>query len=215
MTENTTASLTSRRLPIAILIGLALLSGVVHGALDGRWSQATDLKEQGSQLELLPDTFGDWELVESPGLEKGAAEILRCYGSTNRVYRRRDNPDVRVSVAVMFGPRGPIAVHTPEVCYDSVGTDQVSERQVEAISTVQTRHEFWSVPFSRRASEADFEVWYAWSDGGSWQAANHPRFWMAETLYKLQLAGPASNGENKPCREFLEAFLPHIEKVIQ
>ena len=30
----------------------------------------------------------------------------------------------------MFGPRGPMAVHTPEVCFDSVGTSQTRDRRV-------------------------------------------------------------------------------------
>jgi hypothetical protein len=215
LTEKITSQLSGRRVPIAILIGLTLLSGVVHGVLDGRWSQPENLMEQGSRLEQLPDAFGDWELVESKGLAKGASEILRCFGSTNRIYRHRDNHNLTVNVAIMFGPRGPIAVHTPEVCYDSVGTEQLADRQVETVSTVQNRHELWSVPFSRRNATNDFEVWYAWSDGGNWQAVKQPRFWMTETLYKIQLAGPVGDDDNQPCREFLEAFLPEVEKVLQ
>ena len=214
MTEKQSSPLSSRSIPIAVLIGLTLLSGVVHGYLDGRWSQPADLKAQGSLLEQLPDSFGDWQLVDALSLDESAAELLRCYGSANRIYRHRDK-DITINVAIMFGPRGPIAVHTPEVCYDGAGAEQIRDRLLERIATVDNRHELWSVVFSRLSGEPDFEVWFAWSDGGKWQAAKHPRFWMTESLYKIQLSGPVGQGSEQPCREFLEAFLPELEKFIR
>jgi hypothetical protein len=197
------------------VIGLVLLSGVVHGMLDGRWSKASDMNEQGQGLSQLPDTCGEWEVVEKRELEQRAAEMLRCFGSEYRVYRHREQ-DVSVSVVLLFGPRGPIAVHTPEICYDSVGTEIVRERQAEKISTVKNQHQLWSVQFSSDENQdPDLEVWYAWSDGGGWKAAKHPRFWMTDSLYKIQLAGPIGQGGFQPCRDFLDAFLPQVEKVIQ
>jgi hypothetical protein len=213
--EKAPSPISSRVIPIAAVIGLILFSGVVHGYLDGRWSQANDLKAQGELLQQLPEMCGDWQLAKTEDLDAGAMQLLRCHGSTVRVYRHREKEDSFVNVAIMFGPRGPIAVHTPEVCYDSVGTEQTADRRVESISTVQSRHELWTVPFSRDNRSEEFEVWYAWSDGGSWQAAKHPRFWATDNLYKIQLAGPVSRGAEDPCRDFLEKFLPQVEKVLR
>lgn len=169
---------------------------------------------QGQTLSQLPDVCGDWEVVERQPLDTGAAELLRCFGSEHRIYRHREK-DLVVNAVLLFGPRGPIAVHTPEICFDSVGTELVRDRQAETISTVGDRHQLWSVQFSQGVSrDPSLEVWYAWSDGGSWQAAKHPRFWMTDTLYKIQLAGPVATGNSQPCREFLEAFLPQVEKVL-
>src|SRR6056297_2761777 len=192
------------RVPLAIVLGLTLLSGVVHGVLDGRWSQPDDLVAIGSQLDRLPQKMGDWVLQEEQGLDGRAQKLLRCYGSVVRVYRHEDSGAV-VNVAVLFGPRGPIAVHTPEVCYSSVGTEQDGPTRREAITTADSRHEFWNLQFRQDgSSEPNLDVWYAWSDGEKWIAADHPRFWLTENLYKIQLAGPVGEGSQRPCQQFLK-----------
>ena len=215
MNNPSTLPIASRRSAFAIVIGLTLFSGAVHGYLDGRWSQDSDLKQRGSRLNDLPQSCGDWVLVESSELPEDAAEMLRCFGSVVREYRNQKY-GYAVNVAVLFGPRGPIAVHTPEVCYDSVGTKQTRDRQSESVVVKDRRHQLWSVQFSRKPDpDPVLEVWYAWSDGGNWQASKYPRFWLTENLYKIQLAGPVVNGTQIPCRDFLKEFLPHVQKVIQ
>ncbi|WP_372719814.1 exosortase-associated EpsI family protein [Novipirellula sp.] len=209
------AGIASRRIPVAIAVALTLLSGVVHGYLDGRWSRPIDLRAQGDQLAELPERMGDWVLTESTPLDEGAAKMLRCYGSQVRLYHNEKN-NAMVTVAVLFGPRGPIAVHTPEVCYSSAGTKQVGQTRVEKITTSQEEHRMWSAQFAQRAeADASLDVWYGWSDGGAFAASKYPRVWMTESLYKIQVAGPVGNESQRPCRDFLEAFLPSVERVIQ
>lgn len=213
--EAAISELSSRRLPMLAMIAMILFSGVVHGVLDGRWAHPQDLKTQGERLAELPNRFGDWVLTESTPLEEGAAKLLRCYGSQVRMYRN-EKTQASVNVAVLFGPRGPIAVHTPEICYSSIGTEQIGPAQPQAISTATTEHQLWSVQFSQDSQpNPSLDVWYGWSDGGVFQASNYPRFWMTENLYKIQVAGSVSSETDQPCREFLEAFLPHLERVIQ
>ncbi|TWT54682.1 hypothetical protein Pla22_23320 [Rubripirellula amarantea] len=209
------AHLSNRRIAGAVVLGLTLFSGVVHGFMDGRWSKAEDLNLIGDRLELIPDRCGDWTLKEDQSLNTKAAELLRCYGSSVRVYHN-EKRDTDVNVAVLFGPRGPIAVHTPEVCYSSVGTKQANETTKKSISTKNAKHQLWSVQFSLAPDpKPALDVWYAWSDGGDWQARNHPRFWMTDTLYKIQVAGPVTSDSEQPCEDFLKAFLPHLEEIVQ
>jgi len=207
--------LASRRGPFALLLTLTLFSGVVHGFLDGRWSNPPDLLIQGERLSDLPAQAGDWVMTDSVPLDEGAAKILRCYGSEVRTYRN-EKTQALVTAAVLFGPRGPIAVHTPEICYRSVGTSQVGETQAQTIATETQRHQLWSAKFSQASQpEPSLDVWYGWSDGGPWEARDYPRFWMTKSLYKVQVAGPIGNESEEPCREFLKAFLPQLESVIQ
>ncbi|MCP4885115.1 MAG: exosortase-associated EpsI family protein [Planctomycetaceae bacterium] len=202
------------RLPVAIMLGLTLFSGVVHGVLDGRWSQPENLIAVGAQLQEVPERVGDWELIERNELQESAAELLRCYGSIVRVYKNQNN-GVLVNVAVMYGPRGPIAVHTPEVCYDSVGTKQVGATKRETILAATERHGFWSVQFAQEPyPDPNLEVWYAWSDGGNWKDSDYPRFWMTENLYKIQVAGPVGDDQWRPIASFLEAFVPKLQERI-
>lgn len=202
------------RLPLAIILGLTVTSGIVHGVLDGRWSIPENLIATGAELQQIPDQFGDWELQEKRELREGAAKLLRCYGSLVRVYKSQSSGAV-VNVAVVYGPRGPIAVHTPEICYDSVGTEQVGATKRETIVAAAERHGFWSVQFAKEPSpDPNLEVWYAWSDGGNWKDSDYPRFWMTENLYKIQVAGPASNGDSGAIASFLKDFLPEVQERI-
>ena len=131
-----------------------------------------------------------------------------------RVYRNQTT-GAMINAALLFGPRGPIAVHTPEICYDSVGTEQTRERQVESIKTDAGTHQLWSVQFSKAPDpEPSIEVWYAWSDGGTWEAKENPRLWMTDKLYKIQIAGPV-DPDKRPCRDFMKAFLPQVDLVLQ
>ncbi len=209
------SSKTNYRVPLAIILGLTLFSGIVHGVLDGRWSRQSNLVEVGSLLENVPEQVGEWKLVEKQELDDGAAQLLRCYGSVVRVYEN-EKTGAKVNVAVMFGPRGPIAVHTPEVCYDSVGTKQAGPTRRENIVVGAERHGLWSVQFIREPeTDPSIDVWYAWSDGGNWKDGDYPRFWLTENLYKIQVAGPAGEEPERPVADFLMAFLPQLQKQIK
>lgn len=206
------------RSPFAIAIVMTLLSAVVHGYSDGRWAKPTDLIAQGQRLGQLPARCGPWVLLKTMELPENAAGVLRCYGSTVRVYQNEQTKDV-VTVAVLFGPRGPIAVHTPEICYSSVGTAQLGERVRNSLDVAGQSQGLWSVRFAEQGSdgslgEPSFEVWYAWSDGETWLAAENPRFWMATNLYKIQVAGPVGQKGTPPCKDFLEEFLPHLAPLL-
>lgn len=206
------------RTPFAIVIAMTLLSAVVHGYSDGRWARPTDLKAQGQRLAQLPERCGPWVLLKTMELEENAARVLRCYGSAVRAYRNEQTKDV-VTVAVLFGPRGPIAVHTPEICYSSVGTAQLGERVRNSLDVAGQSQGLWSVRFAEQGSngslgEPSFEVWYAWSDGGAWLAAENPRFWMATNLYKIQVAGPVGQKDTPPCKDFLKELLPQLVPLL-
>ncbi len=206
------------RTPFAIVIVMTLLSAVAHGYMDGRWAKPTDLTAQGQRLTQLPERCGPWVLLKTMELQENAARVLRCYGSTVRAYQNEQTKDV-VNVAVLFGPRGPIAVHTPEICYSSVGTAQLGERVTRSLDVAGQSQRLWSVRFAEKGldgnvGEPSFEVWYAWSDGGAWMAAEKPRFWMTPNLYKVQVAGPVGQKGTPPCEDFLKEFLPQLAPLL-
>ena len=199
---------------VGAVVAMTLASGIAHGYLDGRWAANTDLLAHGAKIKELPEKCGPWTLVEASDLNESAAELLRSYGSTIREYVNGETGD-HVNVAVLFGPRGPTAIHIPEICFDSIGTSQFGERVKVPMDIDGTRHDFWAVMFSRDESpEPTIDVWYAWSDGAEWQASNYPRFWMTDNLYKVQASGPVGDGkDNRPCRDFLTHFVPQLERL--
>lgn len=194
---------------LALVIGLLLVATVVHGWLSGRWYVAKDLYQAGAKLDELPKQIGAWQQIESDSLDDSVTKMLQCYGSIVREYRHGDTGE-QVTIALLLGPRGPIAVHTPDICYSSVGTKQVGERTSKAVD----QHRLWVSEFAQSPSPAaTFEVWYGWSDGGKWVAAENPRFWMTPTLYKIQLVGTVESESSQPCRDFFKELLPQFELI--
>lgn len=202
----------SRWLSWLLAAALTIVSGLAFGWLDARWADTPDLAAIGSKLENLPDQCGDWTLVEHQGLADNARELLRCYGDTVRVYVNAKSGS-RLTVAVLFGPRGPIAVHTPEICYSGQGVEQQAPRQRIELTSGGVEHQLWQTNFlSKVDGQPELEVFYAWSDGGSWQAAERPRYWLTDRLYKIQLAGPPpSDGQTSESLQFLELFLQQLQ----
>ena len=203
------------RIPLIVVIAAVIISGVLQGVFAGRWMVSQDLKDQGAQLTALPEQLGPWILQEDLGLDEPAAKMLQCYGSTVRRYQHEDS-GISVTVAALFGPRGPIAVHTPEICYPSAGNELVDDRRAEFFTVDGKKHELWRVQFKTGGStEPNLDVYYGWSDGEEFVAANRPRFWMTDSLYKIQLAGPVANGDGSPCEDFLTHFLSELSKLIE
>ena len=86
-----------------------------------------DVEAQVQILQQLPEKSGDWVRVTDDELQDTAQRTLQCYGSLLQEYLKPSTGD-RVKVFVVYGPRGPIAVHTPEVCYSSAGTEPTGNR---------------------------------------------------------------------------------------
>jgi len=205
-----------RSLAFAAILTLTVTSGIVHGYLDARWTTGLDVDLAASKLNDLPEQIGPWVLVSDHELAQSAQKQLQCYGYLNREYWKPASGD-RVSVAVLFGPRGPIAVHTPEICYSSAGSTPIGTRVAETLEANGETAELWHIQFGRDTEpRPHLDVWYAWSDGGPWQAGEYPRFWLTDRLYKIQLAGvPGADGNELPCRDFLTHFLPAVREAIE
>ncbi len=61
----------------------------------------------------------------------------------------------------------------------------------------------------------ELEAYYAWSDGGPWQAAEYPRVWLTSRLYKLQLAcQPTKAGEVPDAIQFMQQLLPKLQPLL-
>lgn len=214
MPRTTKSFNTRRRLAFCVIIGLTLGSGLVYGYLDGRWIGADELKTAGNRLSELPAKCGNWRLTNTSILADNAAKLLRCHGSIIREYQNSQTGEV-VNVAVLFGPRGPIAVHTPEVCYSSVGMRQSGRARKQTVNTEANHHRLWKVRFNaREGTQPPFQVWYALSEGEQWEARSYPRFWLAKHLYKIQVAGPVEREGTDPCHDFLLQLLPQLEPLL-
>lgn len=198
---------------IAIAAALAIVSGGTHGWLDGRWVAGPDIDAIGKRLNDLPEQMGDWVMVSGVEFPESALKMLRCYGTCSRSYRHTKS-GAQVSIALMVGPRGPIAVHTPEVCYPGQGSQIDGKTQKFTVADGDLDNSFWRVKFrARDAISHRLEVAYAWSDGGPWVAADQPRLWPTDRLYKIQASTEAQ--DVSPIDDFLSAAVPSIKPLLQ
>jgi len=201
-------------LVLAIGVGIVLSTGVLYGHYSQRWGPPIDLVAAGSHLDSFPRQLGKWQLTEELPMGDSALAMLECAGYVNRRYVNQESGET-VSVAIIVGPAGPIAVHTPEICYSSRAYELQDQRRSVVIGTApDAEQSFWCVDFKTRNLMADqLRVYYAWSRGERWEASTSPRlkFAAAPLLYKIQLAGlsaPATKTANSdPCRQFLDELL--------
>ena len=173
------------------------------------------MSDAAEKLESLPRQFGDWEACGERRLDENTEKMLECAGHISRRYvNRRTNAEI--SMIVLLGPSGPIAVHTPEICFSS--RDYETKQAREAIQ-IDDQNQLWNVTFRSLKLDAEsLSVYYGWSVGDKWAAADDPRYDFAGSpyLYKIQLAGTATLGNagksNDDCRVFLSDFLPVLKK---
>lgn len=212
-----------RLLATALVTVIVISSGFAAGTLANRWSDRAELNEVAKSLKTLPEACGEWRLISETEIDPEIVEMLACTGYLNRSYRRQGAHDT-VHVAIVVGPPGRIAVHTPEICYVSQGfhLEQAPVRRSFELPD-GSRGEFTYTSFLPDAigpeSESRLIAYHAFSDGGSWQSPERPRFAFGGRPYlmKLQLAGrteaDSTQHVSDPCRNFLEAFLPVLERA--
>jgi hypothetical protein len=141
-------------------------------------------------------------------------EVLSCAGYVNRQYVNRRTGET-IWIAITVGPPGPIAVHTPEICYSSRAYSIQDPRETAILSDSNgDTHSFWRLSFRSNNTSADtLRVYYAWSAEGLWQASESPRFEFAgqPMLFKLQMsslvAPEVTGASTDPCKNFLTDLL--------
>ena len=223
---------------LAVVIGVTIVGSVIHGRLSGRGGTNEKMIKAAELVRQLPKQFGDWETREEQELNERAQELLDLAGYVSRTYANQLTGE-QVDVIVMVGRSGPLSVHTPEVCYSSrdmemlgkperrvivAGGEQKEEGAAEvAASESDGGDHFWKVAFQEKDLSADrIGVWYAWSDGGTWQAPNQPRFSLSGVplLFKIQVRGflPMQQGGDSaaddPCENFLRDFVPVVDDAV-
>ena len=214
-------------LGLALIVALTVASAVVQGSIRNRWGPSEAMRAAAQELRNVPNTFGGpqndrWQLKTTETTDKlpdDEVEMLECIGYVNRCYENRRTGE-QVNVFVVLGPAGPIAVHTPEICFSTQNYTSRDTRQPIAIPTAEEHDdELWALSFkTKNVGENLLRVYYGWTTSGRWSATDNPRFAFVGSpyLYKIQLASEMPAGSNlkttDTCREFLKDFLPVLRK---
>lgn len=203
---------------VLVVLGLGVLvaAAVFEGIRSNRWGVPDDLKAAAARVDRVPTTFGDWTSVEVP-VDRKILERAEAVGSLSREYRNPKTGSV-VSVMVLCGRSGPIASHTPDICYAGLGYKM---NGVELKKTAGAAS-YWSAQFHKGDADPGIEVNWAWGADGTWVAASNPRLDFAShgILYKiyatraLRAAGTTRAAETDPINDFLTEFLPVLRTAL-
>ena len=196
-------------------IALLVLGGVAHGLLSNRWGVAQDIVTLGQKLSQVPTEIGPWKCTQDSKLDDDVEKMLEAKGHISRLYTHQTTGET-INVFVVFGPKGPIAVHTPEVCYSARAVTQTSDRTATPVEPEFKDGALWKLSFkTNTVDERKMNVFYGWSEGGPWQAAANPRFWRTDYLYKIQTSCQATGNKEDSTDEFFKLFLPELRKQMR
>jgi hypothetical protein len=205
---------------VVLAAAVTVLSGAMQGKMRNRWGPPADTLAVAGKLKNLPKQFGEWRLRSAGKLDQTAIEQLEPAGYLVHAYENLVTGD-QVGVTVLLGPPVPTSVHTPEVCFASRNYKSQGERQRAAIRRAGgPDDELWTLDYKAANIRGDLlRMYYGWSTGDRWTAANDPRFLYVSQpyLYKIQLTCglPATAAPSyDPCRKFLEDFLPVLRKCM-
>jgi hypothetical protein len=228
---NTTDSRMKNSLSTLIVAGVVAATiavGVLHGKMTLRWGVSPDITAAAEKLRALPEVCGDWRMETSRGLSDSARKMLRCYGDITRRYVNQKTGEA-VLVGIVFGPAGPIAEHTPEVCVGSRNYSQLGKRKRVGVSRAERasgespEDTLWYVDFEKNGpSREKMRIYWAWSTGGAWTAPDSPKRTFAGLpfLYKIQISTTSwagTSGENGEAPDdsigrFIKEFAGIVER---
>ena len=204
----------------AITTAVALVgSGIVHGFWTNRWVEDKATLVAAARFDNIPMTIGEWEattIEATPG--PGIA------GSVQRSYVNK-RLGVSVNIALVNGQPGPVATHTPEVCYGASGYT-VGQREPIRLDTEGLSSQFWTsdATKTRATEESRIRLYWGWNAGKGWVASDDARKEFTRfrnpVLHKLyvirELGAFETNARAKDeaCVQFLDALVPVLQKAL-
>lgn len=209
-------------LPTALAIVLILGSGYVHGRWTGRWSVSNELQDAVARLPRLSMSVGDWQGSELP-FEPNELKRSGIAAGLMRSYQDRKT-GATVSMLLVCGRPGPIAVHTPDICYRGAGYELAAEPTRDDTRCGLPDHpaSFWVADFHKQDTVVPetLKIHWAWSDREGWKAPQNPRLSFAgkAVLYKLYIVRKTRSADDRfevdPSVAFLHQLLPELDRAL-
>lgn len=209
-----------RSFPI-IVLPIVLAAGYVHGRWTDRWSPSRAIATAVERLDRVPIRIGDWQGRD----ETLAAETVTKAGIDGYVMRRYVSERLgTVSMLLMCGRPGPIAAHTPELCYGGAGYEALADpvRCSIPVGGKQASSDFFTTVFGQPSglNRPALRVLWAWNGGDAWEVSDNPRLSFARhrCLYKLYIVreAPKIDGpvDVDPTSQFAQTLLPVLQEAL-
>ncbi|MGF1580831.1 MAG: exosortase-associated EpsI family protein [Gemmataceae bacterium] len=210
------------RRDIGIIVGTLVIlgSGVVHGLLTSRWVPSEALQEATSRIPRVPLKFDDWVGNE---IETDPEEFAQAGAKGYWMREYRSDQGDSISVVLMCGPGGRMAVHTPEVCYRGLGFEVTGNPRTTTIVYGPGNQARFKTAVFRKGSSGVSEklrLFWGWGSDGNWQAPWRPRwtFGSRPALYKLyviqKIASQSGQDETRIAENFFQKLLPVLDKTL-
>jgi hypothetical protein len=206
--------------PTAATFAAILICGLAHGLMTNRWTGSEQLKVLAQSLERLPANVGPWQ---GEDLEIQSRHLS---GLAGHIYRRyvHQQTGAAVSLFAVCGPTGPVAIHTPDVCYEASGYQVAPKTKATVTTTMgQALGEFFTsrLTMSKASDHKDLRIYWGWTAGSGWSAPENPRLLFAGQpalikLYALrESTGQGERDAADPCLDLLREILQTLEGVAE
>lgn len=209
-----------RSLGLVLAAGIVISAGFIHGAWTNRWRPNAELQQVVSRFAEVPSTWSGWT-SEKIKLDPRELKAAGAVGTFSRRYIDSVSGEA-VSVFVLAGSPGDIAVHTPDICYPGAGyvLGPIEKTEVEIEGTSQRAKLFTSTATRNRPDSLQrIRLYWAWTVDGSWTAPDDARQTYVSVpvlckLYLISQENAEESGATSPQRIFLGRFLPHLTDTL-
>jgi hypothetical protein len=206
-----------RSLLVLCSVAVLLASAAAHGVLTTRWGRSHDLQGACDRLSTVPEVIGDWE-AQPAEVDTRQLAVAEAAGHLARRYVNRRTGD-EVSVLLICGRPGPIALHPPVVCYRAVGYSVLGEPENYAVEGPAGRvGSLQTVRMTREGLNPEpLRVFWGWSDGGAFSVPSNPRMTYAGAgfLYKLYVVRRLSRTDEPLQDDSAAAFVTELLPILR
>src|SRR5262245_56797167 len=107
----------------AVGLTAVIVTGAVHGLWTDRWGLAEEPTTAAARMEGIALSLPDWEG------QTASIDTRDLGGATAALHRRyvHNRTGKEVTVFLVCGRPGPVAIHTPDVCYAGSGFEVLSQ----------------------------------------------------------------------------------------
>jgi hypothetical protein len=207
----------SRIIPTFTVMIALVICGLVHGLRTNRWNLSAQPAATAARLASVPLQLDGWtgEAFPTDKLGRGMAGCLHHRYTQQRSGRT-------VTVFLVCDRPGPVSIHTPDVCYEGIGYEVTKRtRFTPRGGTAAPAPTFWTARFhKKRADASDLRIFWSWSGGEGWQAADDPRMTFARfaVLCKVYFIEETSVGDeipaDDPAVDLIRQLLPELERAL-
>jgi hypothetical protein len=199
---------------------ILLTNGLLEGVLTNRWHRPVELEKGLGRVKRIPMTIGDWR-GQADDLDDA---VMTRAGIEGYFYGHYENQfsGKKITVLLMCGRPGPLAVHTPDICYRGAGYHQEGSIAKWQQEYGNASAEFRRAKFSKddATNITSLRIAWTWGTAGKWVAPTTPRTTFARlpVLYKLYIvhreSASSERADEEVCKGFLEQLLPALDNAL-